>query len=365
MAPDRLHDDVWRNVRRRRLVEWAGVGRITVEELLDEVCRLEAEFHPDRRQAKHEVGPDPRLEALARMVAIAADRRSDVIAFRRECLAGRLLKPDEVPAWLRHQQQEDGEPSVWLTLSVPIGPRQGLVDAIATDTPGTPAEKLTALADEVRRGGSDEPIPGVSARRIELPLPHEWQAAFGPALFVRTDGVLGRLKRLAETLAGTGSVLTKYSGLNWPSEESAVDYLLTGRPPRFPMASAACSIEDLGFGEPRNSSPPALTKVHLDVNWRMSSGEVRNLYSQLRSRLWHGRAEAMTDKHLELAVFIEQHRAAGLTWPALRARWNKKHPRWRFPVEDDRVANRFARDCRSAWSRVTGARWPVKMKEEP
>jgi hypothetical protein len=67
----------------------------------------------------------------------------------------------------------------------------------------------------------------------------------------------------------------------------------------------------------------------------------------------------MTEKHLELAVFTERHRESGESWPALRDRWNAERPLEKFATKDDPRANRFARDCRNAWSRVTGLRWPA------
>jgi hypothetical protein len=72
------------------------------------------------------------------------------------------------------------------------------------------------------------------------------------------------------------------------------------------------------------------------------------------------------DKPLALAVFVEETRFAGHGWVELREQWNaryeERHPDWRFDPAIDPAARRFALEARGAWRTVTGSTWPDRRK---
>jgi len=307
----------------------------------------------DRRQpgssVDQEVGPDDRLLALATIVAIVGCRRPDVRSFRSRHLPDGLLEPARAPAWLRQQHAADGETSTWVTVSVPVPAT--ISKSIGQFGPGGQAQTLRQLANVAQ---DLFPSTGISYRPAVLQVPDEWREE-GP-LFVNAAGVLGQLQKLAQELS-----TTDLGGrpAPWPSEASAVDFILTGRPPRLPMFQLAGEWVPALPGEPDPSVRPPLTRLRLEVNPRMSSDRVRALYSRARvAAFGAGRDKPMEAKHLALAVFVERHRLDGMKWPQLRDLWNQEcnEPEWRFDMEDP-VANRFGRDARLAWSRVTGMKW--------
>lgn len=166
--------------------------------------------------------------------------------------------------------------------------------------------------------------------------------------------------------------------------------MLAGLPPAPPKAGAGI----------RGRSPyAALTRIGLEVDPRLPSAAVKQLYGEMRSRIRKGGDREMTEKHLKLALFIARHggrrphttgidvesigwrggaraarstigvmnetSSAGVTWPVLQAAWNaewaEREPSWLY---DDVRARRFSRDVRSAWKRVTGQNWCVPVSEE-
>ena len=352
---DRLHDDVWHDLELSRWPDLVARRARSLEQLAEVALTKERLYHPPRIPRRdREVGPDARLEALGQIIAAAADRWPRVVAFRRDYLGGRTLGRGEAREWLRRQRTADGGPSVWLALEVCVGPHASPFRATAGTAGLAPHEALRAIADRVTALGP------VVTHRVELALPDDLARPDDSAedlrpLFVSAGGVLEQLGELARDLCADHVA----AAAPWPSQASAVDYVLTGRPPRLATASVGFAVRDTGLGAPDPGSRPPLAWIRLGVNPRLASNEVRDLYASARSSLFgSGRDKPMTDKHLRLALFAERSRFSGLSWPALRAKWNSERPRDAFSEQGDRSANRFARDCRSAWSRVTGARWP-------
>ena len=151
------------------------------------------------------------------------------------------------------------------------------------------------------------------------------------------------------------------------NEARAVAFVLSGYEPQLATAIVTTKRRPM----------PALDRIAVEVDPRMSAAEVARIYTQKRLDFWQVRDKEMQDKHLGLAVFAELHRDDSETWPQLRARWNddvmvaqprlgfdEPHPEWAYPTLDA-AARRFATDCRNAWSRVTGMRWRRATGGEP
>ena len=134
----------------------------------------------------------------------------------------------------------------------------------------------------------------------------------------------------------------------------------------------------------------------MEVDPRVAPAEVRHLYGELRRELRGGGDHEMSDKHIELALFVARDgsrlpRSVGLAieslssssparrsrsrfgmiahetygqgtpWPELQKRWNELYPKWKY---DDVRARQFSRDVRNAWKRVTGQAWWVPLTSE-
>jgi hypothetical protein len=73
----------------------------------------------------------------------------------------------------------------------------------------------------------------------------------------------------------------------------------------------------------------------------------------------------MDEKHLALALFVDESRRSGLGWKELHGGWNESHPEWRYETDNDPHARRFALEARRSWSRVTGETWRDLRDERP
>lgn len=173
------------------------------------------------------------------------------------------------------------------------------------------------------------------------------------------------------------------------AEATATNFILTGAAPP-PVKAVAWTRHRVPFA--------ALTRIVIEADPRIAPAEVRRLYGTLRRELRGGGDQQMTDKHIELALFIardgsrlpaslglelegESHRdrgrrgrlrmramapdmtGQGTTWPELQKRWNRAHPEWAY---GDARARQFSRDVRTAWKRVTGQPWwaPAPAEDE-
>ena len=160
--------------------------------------------------------------------------------------------------------------------------------------------------------------------------------------------------------------------------------MLTGAPPL--VAKGGAHVH-------RRSPFDALTRIGLEVDPRMSALEVKRLYSEARAWVRPGGNQEMTEKHLQLALFIAEDgsrvpywlgmEAESRTWrdaahepttklgalapdsaepkaawPQLQGKWNdawrQTKPEWCY---SDAQARQFSRDTRAAWKRVTGQPW--------
>ena len=273
-------------------------------------------------------------------------------SFRSRALGGRLTaSPSEVGRWIEEQAAKEGPPAeAYLRVPLPDRPEGQLPAARAQF-----ADWLIEQAKRLRDDDSDEP----ALLHPEPPqtLAYAEHAAQPKTIAIRPDGLLAELKTLAVTLCGA---------LGW-REAEAVVFVLSGRWPIYELRGVT------------QTSPvyPAATKIVLEVDPRSDASEVKRLYQRRRESLGITReGQAMDMRSLMLAVFAEENWRPGLSWDKLRDRWRADHHQDEGRLEmDDWHAKKFGRECRRAWSRVTGERWPqardwvkrvpVGLKDDP
>lgn len=275
---------------------------------------FEADRDARRRVRRAEVAvpvKDPRWAALARILAIRANRDRDVVEFRRTHLGSGLISFEEVADWIKASADAEGPPTTWVT--VPMGDDGRPVTlkaAMKAGTLSTHSELLQYLE------------PGSSWKR---------------AIPTRYGGVLWELKRLAARLG---------AGFAW-SEPIAVTFVLTGEAPKHPMT----------FGSTQHAGPlPSTDWVELRVNPAAVAPEALSIaYRQIRQAMIGGgasdrRVRPLAEKAATLAVFWEEMGGPhGKGVGELRIAWNRRHPKWRYPDSSN-----FGRDARNAHQNVVG-----------
>jgi len=204
----------------------------------------------------------------------------------------------------------------------------------------------STLAENLDAGGHEVIIFDVRTAAFDR-LPETFKGSA-----IRGDGTLAVLKQQASGWSGLRGHVP------W-GEFEAVAFILSGWVPPLSKARVRTTFSH-GYYQ-------ALSRLSIEVDPRLTPKEVGQLYNRMRARYMQGRDRPMDEKHLALAVFAEKTRRDGASWSDLREQWNADHPEWAFPARDDVFAKRFALECRTAWSRVTGEKWGhvQGMKEGP
>ena len=217
--------------------------------------------------------------------------------------------------------------AAWGTRDVAQGPFDLLCESEAF------ADWLQATSEAIRAGRQAVPSTWRLAERLCFHTYDPDETALG----VVWVGVCGPLRFLY------GTVRELMNALPWSHEADAVEFILTGRAPVLPLARLSILPHRL----------PALSRLQLTVDPRLSPREVSGLYRDGRARFTAGRDKPMQDKHIQLAVFCAQRLETNEKWLALREEWNALYPDWAY-TQDDPPARRFARDARAAYKRVIG-----------
>jgi len=264
-----------------------------------------------------EIPPDKRFQALSRIISILANHNDEILEFRQEVLNGKLLKPEEVPEWIKSTAEKEGH-TLTVTLNVPAG-----------DNPG---ESLVEQAKQVASGFEQGKfVPGVGYSNVYLSYVNprsEWREVVP----INKSGILGRLKHLAE----------QYKAF-WP-EPQAVNFILTGI--AYPISHARV-----------RTRISCLSKVTLEVSPHLPGSKIKKLYLEERKKLLkltgkkEEKSRRLTEKHLTLAVFVVEEMGS---WAMKLRKWNRKYPQWAYP---ETARSTFARDCRKAYERLTGWKW--------
>ncbi|MEW6572939.1 MAG: hypothetical protein AB1374_04840 [Bacillota bacterium] len=321
-----FREEFWQVARYAGYVHSALDEQEAVEDLLDFI-RKQAEIHKKastRKQTKgsrvetREIPPDHRLVVLSEIIAAEAARLPEVLNFREKVLGGNLLPLDKVPSWIEKQK---GKATVYVKVPLPHKPEDLRDWFISLAT--IPEEERPVWPVEYQTETLAYPVPGDNwVHRVPIDK----------------DSPLGHLKQVVTKLT------TRYP---WWQEAQAVAFVLTGAVPLLPKARVTTSYY--------SHMPPRIT---LELDPRLSSQEVAEIYVKARNEVFRGRDKLMTEKHLTLAVFLAEN-ATGETWTELMAKWNHARPEWEYT--DYRW---FCRDARAAFKRVTGRDWTPPAKPE-
>ncbi len=253
---------------------------------------------------------DERAFALARVLAAEAAQLPEVAAFRRNVLGGRLLRPEQIAAWIVRQTKTQGgklrRPTCYVR--VPLSDSGEL--AVWRPRSGFRYEVETLSYP-----------PGTGAWTNTVPI--------------RANTALACLKFIARQLE---------RAFGW-KEATAIAFALTDIPP----------VPTLGAVTLKRGSRRAADRIQLEVSPRLGPRQIAKLYSGARSGALFGReaspekpCRALTKKHTELGVFAARVND-GRSWRDALKEWNTRNGRCRY--NDVRT---FTRDCRHAYQRITG-----------
>jgi hypothetical protein len=206
-----------------------------------------------------------RIRAISHILAAEASRHKDVVGYRATELQERLLVLGDVDGWVQDVAGREGQPSWWLS-GVPV-PAAGIRD----ERDGSVT--IDHLGFTPQRGLDLHEVPSVHRRYLDY---------LTPQLLLMTNpisagGVLNRLRLL--------SLVLEFLYFWLPAD--ATTYVLTGLIP---------------------------------YAWRYA-----DVLQQRRGR----RPQGMSDKHMELAVFVSE-RPLGESLALKMNAWNALHPEWRY-----------------------------------
>ncbi|MBC7294289.1 MAG: hypothetical protein H5T84_09370 [Thermoleophilia bacterium] len=264
------------------------------------------------------------LVAQCEIQAIEASHKPEVCQFRAKYLAGRLLTLSEIGAWIQERAQEEGA-SYFVTLELLPG---GEISFTEQDWRSVLSKKI-----------NDTRLVETKRLTLSYPVPDSPHPA---TVFIRSDGVLGRLKKIA--IALTKEYL-------W-NEAEAVGFVLTGRPP-------VPSVGRVTF----HYILPALTpaRIVLDLAPQACVADVVKLFREARRQTPYGKfvrvrtPKAVTEKGRALAVHLAS--TPSLSWQERLEAWNRRYPHWAY-----KHRTTLRRDALSAYQRIMGFPW--KRPEE-
>jgi hypothetical protein len=266
-----------------------------------------------RHTKKHEIPADNRLLYLSDILALEATKEEAVINFRHDVLNDRLLKPNEIEAWIKDiAKKESGKGHLKITIAAP--PDFNLTNAM---------EKSFAL-----NGKFD--FLSLSSDTLEYGIPDdEWARS----VTVPLEGILRRLFNLSK------QIVTKYS---WQPAQ-ATSFILTGITPALILASSEIA---------RNIQIPAITKINMTLSPHLSPNQVANIYKKSRQKLIPNkikRNRPMSEKHYKLAKFYYTHLHSNLKWADSMKLWAQQNPKDAYVI-----VQQFSRDAKHAYERVIG-----------
>jgi len=269
-----------------------------------------------------EVKPNRRFEALTDIIATLGNRDEDVQKFRDEVLGGKLLLPEEVPEWIKAQKARE---SHTLSISIDVTAGEGLESRISKKT----KQILNAIEEGQNWFLYVDKTSGYTLNYIVPGKKHMG------AIPINKDGILGQLKRLAESFKDF-----------WP-EAWAVHFILTGE------------VRPVSIGTIAFKQTSRALKIILELSPYLTGKEVQELYfrerkSFLKMATGKTKVRELTDRHIELAVFGVKELGS---WTKKMQKWNTRYPQWKYSSKGT-----FARDVRTAYERITGWKWETRQK---
>lgn len=264
-----------------------------------------------QRAAAMATDDSARRYALSRLLAIEAERLSEVVDFRSRRLDGQVMAWEELEAWVKGQADADGPPSRFVEVALPDEAELRWTGAGLAATSDLPLS-------EAFIGG------GYSHKILAYGLPGRERVRHQA---VRAGGVLHELLTLTEKLAATFA---------WTKDQATV-FVLSGVTPYVAGVRRETEVR---------SEYPAASRLRLEVDPVVSPQEVVSVYSGLRQKVLEGTCRPLSDKHLKLAVFAAERRPPA-KWGEVMASWNEAYPEHLYEKETI-----FARDCTAAQRRL-------------
>lgn len=286
-----------------------NVGRLASSQLLDklkmslfvltpEAASKMLQLPSDITQVKENLPEDLSLRQviLSHLIALEAAQNEEVQMFRQDILGNQMLQWEDVQWWMLIQALQDGQPATFWLNRIPL----------------TYAEIEDAKEDLK------------AEQTISITLPN-WQIARKAQLLYLQFGLPGsqQVHEVAISSGGTLEPLWDLSKMladfySW-TEAQATVFVLTGLSPLIPTTIAKV----------RRSSTRSLSRINLDIDPTISSGEVENLYLRVRSELIGLRRRDMGEKSLHLALFASL-RPREEKWSQAMQEWNKVFPQWSY-----------------------------------
>ena len=229
--------------------------------------------------------------------------------FRRTYLSDGLLQIEDIEPWIQRQDKSNPFPGA-VIVRLPAG---------TTLEAGLDGHPLIAppLTDVSQVEGIAPPA------LLEYPVPG---SAWVQSIPVGSDGPLGRLRKLAETLADT-------CGWQRDLTPEIQDFMVT------------LQIKSVGV----------LGRLQLVVDPFFTPAEVAQRYGRIRAQILSGKTKSLSEKHTRLAIHALKH--ASLDRSSFQS-WNTQYPKWAYARP-----NRFKKEAQTSQRRIESmiSRWRISL----
>jgi hypothetical protein len=271
---------------------------------------------------------DQRLLALARVVAIEAERSGAVAAFRAEHLLDGLIDAGDTERWVRNHEADEGAHAGRERLAFFDGEHVTRVLAAPGSVLGDLRKVCRAL--EATYGWSEPAAVLFVLTGTTLPLPNA--RVIIHRRYPHT--ALSRITIEVDPRMAPRRVQELYSGARLQLRKGGDKDIL----PKHAALAVFAAEQRL-----RASQAPAVAMLSMKHEDELIGGESR----------------------LRIVADLDavQPTRLGVGWAALLSIWNERHPEWAYA--NINAVKDFGRDVRAAWSRVTGQSWaPSKDPED-
>jgi hypothetical protein len=257
-----------------------------------------------------------RWQAVSLLLAKEAAKDARVRAFRDRFLNGQTLPHSKVEAWLKEQAERDGPPRPWMTAPVVLKDADG---------------KVSLIGIGIKQEDSG-PSVRVENRYIEYGIPgHPWRL-LQP---IAPGGVLEKLWLLIRDLRRTYRL--------WTPAQTTL-FILSGLTPQ---------VQGITHRVEFVPGLQAATRIVITVDPAVTPDDLADYYAKARAELKTARYRAISEKHLQLAIFMEQ--ASELdSWEIRLEEWNRQFPEYSYDNGYE-----FQRDARKVRERLLHPQYEV------
>ena len=239
-------------------------------------------------------------------------------SFRQTYLNDELLQIKDIEPWIKRQYKSNPfRQAVIVRLPAGTTLELGLNGHPLIIPPLNDVSQVEGIAPPIFL---DYPVPG-----------SEWvqRIPVGP------DGPLGRLCKLAETLAST---------CGWqPAQATA--FVLTDLTPEIQDFMVTLQIKSVGV----------LGRLQLVVDPFFTPAEVAQRYGRIRAQILSGKTKSLSEKHTRLAIHALKH--TSLDRSSFQS-WNTQYPKWAYARP-----NRFKKEAQTSQRRIESmiSRWRISL----